>query len=395
MNITGGDDCSPDEQHQATVIWICDETQNNGRPMFTFSNPSGCHHHFEWKSASACKMNYRPLFPSTECAASQVFTGALCDGSTPQFVQEGCFYLDDCKGVYCNIFDTNDGFLAHIVVTSSLCSPEVYGKISTSEGVVVSTAYSSRTSFNVYSDFLSLHVSSIRKLGSANSFILKYSIQQDFQIPLGTFVVGVKDCRWTELHCHLGFIIYCVSLLCLLCGYGCYKLYIYYTRTNAKIDNSKSSMETSLLPPPINEDRQEPKNYDIFVAYRVASEAMLAERLVDKLQQLTLSNGGKITCFLDKYCLTTGSDFSDQLLTAVKSSCLFLPLTSEPLVKNLIDLPENGHDNVLWEYETALKLHSKDELDITPLFIGKMENRAYFWYAISRGSYLHKPSSNC
>jgi len=49
--------------------------------------------------------------------------------------------------------------------------------------------------------------------------------------------------------------------------------------------------------------------YDIFISYRVRTEAPLAEKICDKLQQIELPIGRRIICFLDKQNLVPGEVF--------------------------------------------------------------------------------------
>ncbi|KAJ1567887.1 hypothetical protein HK096_008309, partial [Nowakowskiella sp. JEL0078] len=118
------------------------------------------------------------------------------------------------------------------------------------------------------------------------------------------------------------------------------------------------------------------KKWHIFISYRVRTDADFAEKLADKLR-LSLLKGEKqdirITVFLDKQELRQGHDYMSQLHDALTTSCLFLPIVSEPNYESFLYVQEGDTDNVLWEWEclqNALSLNEENRLTIIPLLIG-------------------------
>ena len=91
------------------------------------------------------------------------------------------------------------------------------------------------------------------------------------------------------------------------------------------------------------------KSFDVFVNYRVAADADVAEKLY-----LYLKTKG-INAFLDKKCLKAGEPWKEGFLSGLSRSRLFLCLISSPALANVRDKTKNHErDNVLLEYETAL-----------------------------------------
>lgn len=115
------------------------------------------------------------------------------------------------------------------------------------------------------------------------------------------------------------------------------------------------------------------KQYHCFISYRVATDADIAEKFCDKLQQLELlrERNFRIKVFFDKQSLQIGSNYESGFKGAVESSCLFLPIISKGLLDSIAKLEEGKVDPVLMEYELALKLYTQNNIDIIPLFIGE------------------------
>ena len=116
------------------------------------------------------------------------------------------------------------------------------------------------------------------------------------------------------------------------------------------------------------------KTYHIFISYRVNTDRALALRVCDALQQHYLEPNMKIKCFLDRQDIRAGSDWEKSFLTALHRSCLFLPIVSEGALKPIEDVSvfDDMADNVLLEYETALRLKSKKKVAIFPLLVGEV-----------------------
>ncbi|KAI8800293.1 hypothetical protein BJ742DRAFT_842122 [Cladochytrium replicatum] len=120
-------------------------------------------------------------------------------------------------------------------------------------------------------------------------------------------------------------------------------------------------------------DESQGRSYHFFVSYRVRTDATFAERLTDKLQINRVKGEDReilIKCFLDQQSLRQGEDYMTQFLAALRDSCLFLPIVSEPNVAALYNMEEGGTDNVLMEWELALELASTSSIDIIPILLG-------------------------
>ena len=77
------------------------------------------------------------------------------------------------------------------------------------------------------------------------------------------------------------------------------------------------------------------KKYHIFISYRVATDAKLAEFLCYKLQQHFLSTGHRVRAFWDKQDLQDGQDWEKSFIKGLKQSCVYLPLISVPALENV------------------------------------------------------------
>ncbi|KAJ3128960.1 hypothetical protein HK098_003057 [Nowakowskiella sp. JEL0407] len=120
-------------------------------------------------------------------------------------------------------------------------------------------------------------------------------------------------------------------------------------------------------------DLSKAKKWHIFVSYRVRTDAEFAEKLTDKLRLSALTGEKqdiRVSVFLDKQELRQGHDYMNQLSDALNTSCLFLPIVSEPNFETFLSVEEGDTDNVLWEWENALKLMENQKLHIIPLLIG-------------------------
>ena len=117
-------------------------------------------------------------------------------------------------------------------------------------------------------------------------------------------------------------------------------------------------------------------SFDVFINYRVATDADLAEKLY-----LYLKDQG-IRAFLDKKCLKDGEPWKVGFLKGLLRSRKFLCLVSSDALTSVRDRTKNHtHDNVLLEYETAFmikKLLEDVNVDmansyIIPVLVGKAE----------------------
>ena len=111
------------------------------------------------------------------------------------------------------------------------------------------------------------------------------------------------------------------------------------------------------------------ESFDCFINYRVATDKDVAEKLYYILKSLDIQP------FWDKMCLKNGMDWKQGFLLGLKRSRKFVALISVAglgQIKN--PAADHTKDNVLLEYETALKVMEaiKDQAYILPIFVGEL-----------------------
>ncbi|KAJ1551699.1 hypothetical protein HK096_004108, partial [Nowakowskiella sp. JEL0078] len=116
--------------------------------------------------------------------------------------------------------------------------------------------------------------------------------------------------------------------------------------------------------------REAADEHDIFISYRVASEENLAQLLKLKLEHYAIKNLKKnVHVYLDKNCLVDGRDFEEGFLNGIMRSRVILLLCSE----RCLDKVKRAHevsDNMLLEWEYALKLMDEGQSLVLPVLIG-------------------------
>lgn len=145
------------------------------------------------------------------------------------------------------------------------------------------------------------------------------------------------------------------------------------------------------------------KYYHIFISYRVATDAALAKSLCAALQEsrryLPLTAGESVTvrCFFDQQNLKKGKDWREGFLNGLERSCLFLPIVSEAAVAPIKEVSANDSkdDNVLLEYETALRLKAARRLVILPLLVGATHAAEYNFGDFGPHVFPDEPSRTC
>jgi len=110
-------------------------------------------------------------------------------------------------------------------------------------------------------------------------------------------------------------------------------------------------------------------SFDCFINYRVATDKDIAEQLYYMLKSLDIQP------FWDKMCLKNGMDWKQGFLSGLKRSRKFVALISVAglgQIKN--PAADHTKDNVLLEYETALKVMEaiKDQAYILPVLVGEL-----------------------
>ncbi|KAJ3123096.1 hypothetical protein HK098_002219 [Nowakowskiella sp. JEL0407] len=116
-----------------------------------------------------------------------------------------------------------------------------------------------------------------------------------------------------------------------------------------------------------NEDHD---GHDIFISYRVSADKEMAEILKFALEKYALVHlKRKLHVYLDQYCLVGGSDFQNGFLNGIMRSRVILLLCSE----NALERVERAHvqpDNLLLEWEYALKLRNEGKALVLPALVG-------------------------
>eukprot|EP00736_Rhodelphis_marinus_P009817 Rmarinus@m.27117 len=120
------------------------------------------------------------------------------------------------------------------------------------------------------------------------------------------------------------------------------------------------------------------KSFHVFINYRVNTDAAMAEKICDKLQLLDVERNVRLRCFLDKQNIRDGHDWRVEFIEGLKGSCLFLPIITARALEPITNLTSpSTEDNVLLEYETALKMREEGSIEILPLFVGEVNNGSY------------------
>jgi len=84
----------------------------------------------------------------------------------------------------------------------------------------------------------------------------------------------------------------------------------------------------------------------------------------------------KLIPFLDQKCLVFGADWEDGFLQGLKNAAFVVLLVSEDGLKG-IEMADKRQDNVLLEYEFALRQREKSLVHVYPVWIGKQENGSF------------------
>jgi hypothetical protein len=123
------------------------------------------------------------------------------------------------------------------------------------------------------------------------------------------------------------------------------------------------------------------QTHDIFINYRVATDADLAEKFALSLNGETKTDGTRISVFLDKRCLNVGEDWEVGFLNGIAYAKLIVLLISAGAIER-IKQADSKQDNVLLEYEQALERLEKKEASVLPVLIGRFsEDGGYHDFA--------------
>ena len=116
---------------------------------------------------------------------------------------------------------------------------------------------------------------------------------------------------------------------------------------------------------------------DVFISYRVASDAPLARALYDTLSEVVLSDSKKkIRVYLDATRLRDGERWDVGFMDGLVNSTVVVPIISAgclaPMLKMTDDSADEAVDNVLLEWSAALELHERGDgvASVLPLLVG-------------------------
>ncbi len=114
----------------------------------------------------------------------------------------------------------------------------------------------------------------------------------------------------------------------------------------------------------------EEAEYDVFLSYRVSSEAWLAELVYEHL-----TSACKLRVWWDRRCLEPGVPWDEGFCQGLIKSRAFLPLLSRGAYGPFERLAAGSPcDNVLLEHRLALELHERGLCErIFPVFLGDLD----------------------
>jgi len=112
--------------------------------------------------------------------------------------------------------------------------------------------------------------------------------------------------------------------------------------------------------------------HDVFINYRVATEANLALNLTLFLGR----KNPKLRVFLDQLCLNEGEDWEEGFLYGLNNSSWIVLLISEAGVAKIANA-DKFQDNVLLEYEMALHLYEQGKARILPMLIDNPDHSPF------------------
>ena len=115
------------------------------------------------------------------------------------------------------------------------------------------------------------------------------------------------------------------------------------------------------------------KPYDVFISYRVASDAERAERLYDALTSLGM------VVWWDKVRLQPGQRWEDGFMDGQLDSKVTVPLISCAVLRGFAKLRPTSQGNVLVEHSFALELNQRRELrGLVPLLVGEHDESGVY-----------------
>lgn len=123
----------------------------------------------------------------------------------------------------------------------------------------------------------------------------------------------------------------------------------------------------------------DPAEFDVFISYRVDSDAGHASMIYEILT----ASGMKV--WWDKLCLESGKDWEEGFCNGLMKSCIFLPILSREAINSstkpkccFANLKKDSRcDNVLLEHKLALDLSERGLIEfIFPVMIGDLNSNS-------------------
>ena len=122
--------------------------------------------------------------------------------------------------------------------------------------------------------------------------------------------------------------------------------------------------------------------FDVFLSYRVDSDASLARTLFDKL------SARHVRVWLDVKCLKDGVGWEEGFCNGLVQSRCLLPILSKKAIKARFEAltEDSACDNVLLEYRLAGELHQRGMIErIFPLFVGELDDGGSYGNYFAQG----------
>ena len=116
------------------------------------------------------------------------------------------------------------------------------------------------------------------------------------------------------------------------------------------------------------------KTLHVFISYRVAADAALAEALYEQLTARTVAaTGQRLRVYLDVVRLEAGQRWDTGFMVGLANSMVFVPIVSIGALRSIANMsPDQDRcDNVLLEWTAALELYQRRSIQgVLPLLVG-------------------------
>jgi hypothetical protein len=125
--------------------------------------------------------------------------------------------------------------------------------------------------------------------------------------------------------------------------------------------------------------------YDVFISYRVQSDAPLARRLFDALSLVEKASEDysgekrRLRIYLDQVRLVDGHRWDLGFLEGLSNSLVVMPIVSTGALRSMLGASETVVDNVLLEWLMTLELHERGAVKaVLPLLVGENAESDFF-----------------